>query len=298
MDLTKANILVVDDDPSIALLLETTLTLGGYHSVTAITDARWAAHTFLTMRPDLVLLDLHMPHIDGYELLQSLSMELPVGAPVPVLVLTGDLDVSAKRSALKAGAKDFVAKPFDETELTLRIKNLLETRFLQLTLIRENETLEERVRERTMELEAARSEALDHLALAAEFRDDATGEHAQRVGRVSALIARAMGQPDEVVTLLSRAAPLHDIGKIGIRDSILLKPGPLTKDEYREMQRHTHIGARILASSKARMFRKAKTAWAAASGGSRPVSGSMPGMPATPSIEVFIVPVTLMLTTA
>src|SRR5687768_3359669 len=248
MDLTKANILVVDDDPSIALLLETTLTLGGYHSVTAITDARWAAHTFLTMRPDLVLLDLHMPHIDGYELLQSLSMELPVGAPVPVLVLTGDLDVSAKRDALKAGAKDFVSKPFDETELMLRIKNLLETRFLQLTLIRENESLEERVRERTMELEAARSEALDHLALAAEFRDDATGEHAQRVGRVSALIARAMDQPEEVVSLLGRAAPLHDIGKIGIPDSILLKPGALTEDEFTLMRRHTHIGAQILSS--------------------------------------------------
>ena len=257
MDLTKAHILVVDDDPAIALMLETTLTLAGYHSVTAITDARWAAHTFLTIRPDLVLLDLHMPHLNGYELLQSLSMELPAGAPVPVLVLTGDLEVGAKREALKAGAKDFVSKPFDETELRLRIKNLLETRFLQLALIRENETLEERVRERTMELEAARSEALDHLALAAEFRDDATGEHAQRVGRIAALIARAMDLPDDVVTLLGRAAPLHDIGKIGIRDSILLKPGPLTKSEYKEMQRHTHIGARILASSKARMLQVA-----------------------------------------
>ena len=258
LHLDQARILVVDDDPSIALLLETTLQVAGYEQVTTVTDARWASHLFLTIQPDIVLLDLHMPHLDGFELLKSLSVELPSGAPVPVLVLTGDLDVAAKRKALSVGAKDFVGKPFDDTELLLRIKNLLENRFLQLALMTENETLEDRVRARTRELEAARSEALDHLALAAEFRDDATGEHAQRVGRVAALIARAMDQPEEVVSLLGRAAPLHDIGKIGIPDSILLKPGVLTEDEFTLMRRHTHIGAQILSSSKAKLFNVAR----------------------------------------
>jgi putative two-component system response regulator len=256
--LQNGRIMVVDDDPSIALLLETTLKIAGYEDVTTVTDPRWAAHLFLTTRPDLVLLDLHMPHLDGYELLESLSLEIPVGVPVPVLILTGDMDVSAKRKALAAGAKDFVAKPFDETELMLRIKNLLETRCLQLALLSENESLEDRVRARTVELEAARAEALDHLALASEFRDDATGEHAQRVGKVAAVIARAMGQPDEVVTLVEKAAPLHDIGKIGIPDSILLKPGALTEEEFRLMRRHTHIGAQILSSSRAKLFNVAR----------------------------------------
>src|SRR5688572_6012625 len=96
MHLDQARILVVDDDPSIALLLETTLQMAGYEQVTTVTDARWASHLFLTIRPDIVLLDLHMPHLDGFELLKSLSVELS-GAPVPVLVLTGDLDVAAKR---------------------------------------------------------------------------------------------------------------------------------------------------------------------------------------------------------
>ena len=257
IEVERAKILVVDDDPSIAMLLETTLQVAGYTSVTTITDARWASHMFLSIHPDLVLLDLHMPHIDGFDLLKNLSIEIPIGAPVPVLVLTGSIDVDSKRKALTAGAKDFVSKPFDETELMLRIKNLLETRFLQLALISENETLEDRVRERTADLEQARSEALDHLALAAEFRDDATGEHALRVGRIAAMVARAMGRSDGEVSMIGRAAPLHDIGKIGIRDSILLKPGPLTPLEYKEMQRHTHIGARILASSRARLLQVA-----------------------------------------
>jgi putative two-component system response regulator len=173
-------------------------------------------------------------------------------------MLTGDIAPETKRQALLAGAKDFVEKPFDNTELICRIKNLLETRLLQLELIVENETLEERVSTRTIELEEARREALEHLAVAAEFRDDMTGEHAKRVGLLASLIAKEMGQSEDVVGLLSRAAPLHDIGKIGIRDSILLKAAPLTKEEFEVMKRHTQIGGQILADSKVKVLQMAR----------------------------------------
>lgn len=256
--LDRARILVVDDDPTIGFLIQTALQVAGYRFVSVVTDAREATDRFRTVMPDLVVLDFHMPHMDGFSLLHRLTAEMPVDLPVPVLMLTADISPEVKREALLAGAKDFVEKPFDNTELLLRIRNLLETRLLQLELIVENETLEERVSSRTIELEHARREALEHLAVAAEFRDDMTGEHAKRVGRFAALIAQSMGQTEEVIALLARAAPLHDIGKIGIRDDILLKPGPLTAEEFELMKKHTQIGGQILADSKVRVLQMAR----------------------------------------
>jgi putative two-component system response regulator len=131
----------------------------------------------------------------------------------------------------------------------LRIKNLLEVRFLQLELRKQNLTLEQRVHERTEELNAARLDALERLAVAAEYRDDDTREHTRRVGRTSALIARALGFTEDEIELLRVAAPLHDIGKIGIPDGILLKPGRLTSEEFRRMQDHVGIGRSIVSGS-------------------------------------------------
>ncbi len=126
----------------------------------------------------------------------------------------------------------------------------METRYYYRELQGQNERLERKVRERTRDLERARIEILERLARAAEYRDDETGHHAQRVGHMSALIARTLTLPDEEVILLRRAAPLHDVGKIGIPDGILLKPGKLTPEEFDEMKKHTSIGAGILAGSR------------------------------------------------
>ena len=136
--------------------------------------------------------------------------------------------------------------------------NLLATRRLHLTLRRQNETLETRVRERTQSLEQARLEVIDPLALAAEYRDDDTNEHAQRVGRTAALLARELGVQDEQIELIRRAAPLHDIGKIGIPDAILLKRGRFTPSEIVLMQHHVEIGASILGGSRSPLLQLAE----------------------------------------
>jgi putative two-component system response regulator len=142
-----------------------------------------------------------------------------------------------------------LTKPFDPIEVELRIRNLLDTRRLQLALQRQNQTLEERVEARTHDLDLARLETLERLALAGEYRDDNTHEHAQRVGRTVALLAGSIGLDSVEVERLRRAAPLHDIGKIGIPDAILLKPARLDEHEYELMKAHTTIGHQILTGS-------------------------------------------------
>jgi len=181
--------------------------------------------------------------------LDRLSVHVREAAYVPVLMLGGHMSQSAKQRALSAGAKDFLGKPFDPLEAVLRIKNLLEARYLYLTLARQNDVLEEKVALRRAELEDAQLEILERLGRAAEFRDDDTMQHTQRVGAISAKIAATMGLPGDLVDTLRLAAPLHDIGKIGVPDNILLKLGKLTEGEYEIIKTHTDIGARILSGS-------------------------------------------------
>jgi putative two-component system response regulator len=174
------------------------------------------------------------------------------------LVLLAESTPSAKEEAILLGARDFIAKPVDPMEAVLRIRNLLEARFCNQQLQAQNEVLEARVRERTAELEEAQFEVLERLALAAEYRDDSTGQHTRRVGQLSALVARNLGFPGKQVALIRRAAPLHDVGKIGIPDHILLKAGKLTEGEYGQMKAHTFIGARILSESRFPLLEEAQ----------------------------------------
>jgi putative two-component system response regulator len=166
-----------------------------------------------------------------------------------VIVLTGDATPETVKEALSSGAKDFVGKPFEAIELVLRVENLLESRFAQLGLRNSNDVLELKVIARTKDLANAELATLQLLARAAEFRDDETGRHTQRVGALSAMLADTMGMPAADVEILRAAAPLHDIGKIGIPDHILLKPGRLTDTERVVMQRHSEIGAEILSAT-------------------------------------------------
>lgn len=256
--LRALRILVVDDDPNNVLLLKEVLGRAGYDRVDGTTDPSQIVGMFAAEDADLVLLDLHMPEIDGFELMRRLGPLTGDGKRVPMLALTADSSEETKRRALSAGARDFVGKPFNQTELLLRVHNLLQVRELQKQLQERNLALEDAVARRTGELEQARLEILARLALAAEYRDDATQQHAWRIGRTSAdLAARLRLDPDEV-EVINRAAPLHDIGKIGIPDAVLLKAGGLTSSERRRIQEHTTIGAEILSGSETPVLRTAE----------------------------------------
>ena len=245
----KSRILIVDDQRENVLLLERALRSAGYIQLSSLTDSRQVLTTFTEFQPDLIAMDLRMPNVDGYALLKQLRSRMPAGTFVPVLVLTADNSRKAKQDALALGAKDFLTKPIDVAEALLRIYNLLETRWLHVELQRHNESLEEKVRARTRDLEQAQLEILQRLALAAEYRDDCTGQHTRRVGELAALLARSIGLSDDHVEIIRHAAPLHDVGKIGIPDGILLKPSKLTDDEYIQIKRHTEIGKIILSGS-------------------------------------------------
>lgn len=248
--MTSARVLIVDDQPANLRLLERVLSRAGITDVVATTDGSEAVDLYRERRPDLVLLDLHMPGMDGFQVLATLAEASSDEAYLPVVVLTADISPEAKRRALAMGAKDFLVKPFDSTEVLLRINNLLETRRLHLQLRDHNRELERRVAERARQLEAARIEILERLAIAAEYRDDDTGEHIHRVARVSAMIAHVLGMSLQEVELIRRSSTLHDLGKIGVSDTILLKPGRLTPEEFEVVKAHTTIGAQILAGSE------------------------------------------------
>lgn len=246
----EERILIVDDQPTNILLLERILQVGQYTNVRSTTDPRVASSLYCEYQPDLILLDLWMPHLDGFAVIEQLRALIPPETYLPILMLTADVTPETKRKALAAGVKDFLTKPFDPVEVLLRVRNLLETRRLHCQLQYQNQELEAKVRERTRDLELAQYEILERLARAAEYRDDATGLHTQRVGELSGRLAAAIGLPASQVDLIRRAAPLHDVGKIGIPDRILLKPGRLQADEFAVMQQHTLIGARILGGSR------------------------------------------------
>jgi putative two-component system response regulator len=255
--LSSARILIVDDEKAYVQLLQRFLESAGYRDVRTTTDPHTVAGIVEVFDPDLILLDLRMPEMDGIGVMQQLE-PFTRAFYLPILVLTGDITEEAKRRSLSSGAKDFLNKPFDLTEVRLRIENLLETRFLHLELHHQNEQLEQRVRERTSELEEIRLEILERLSLAADYRDDATGRHTKRVSEMVALIAQELELPGDEIEHLRHAAALHDIGKIGIPDLVLLKPGELTPEEVALMKTHTTIGARVLSGSRSRLMQMAE----------------------------------------
>jgi putative two-component system response regulator len=154
--------------------------------------------------------------------------------------------------------RDFLTKPLDRIELVLRVRNLLDVKQLQDRLREHNADLEYEVAERTRELDHARLEMLAHLSLAGEFRDDATQQHAWRIGGICALLVGALGLPEQEAELIERAAPLHDLGKIGISDMILLKADKLTDEEFELVKTHARIGGEILAGSRSPLLRLAE----------------------------------------
>ncbi len=258
-DSTQARILIVDDEQGNVDVLSRMLKAAGYQTVVGTTDSTRTVPLLHEFKPDLILLDLTMPEMDGFAVLDQLAPLIPRDMYLPILILTGDIRFEARQRALSDGAKDFLLKPFDMTEVLLRIKNLLETRFLYLLLQEQNQTLESRVAARTRELEEARVEVLQRLSDAAEYRDDDTGQHTKRVAAIAVAIGRKIGLPGDTLDLLRWSSPLHDVGKIGIPDGVLLKPGRLTDGEMEVMKSHTTIGARILMGGRSPLVQMAES---------------------------------------
>jgi putative two-component system response regulator len=247
--LHQARILMVDDEKPNLDLLRRILETAGFSNVRSTTDPCEALSLCEEWDPDILLLDILMPVMDGFTILERLNEKNGDQGYLPVLVLTSDQSSDTRRRALSSGARDFLNKPLSPSDVRLRVRNLLETRFLHIELQERNRDLEERVRQRTTELERARYEILRRLARAAEYRDDNTGDHTRRVGETSAAIARAYGVGMDEVELIRRIAPLHDVGKIAIPDSILLYPGPLDEEQRGVMRTHTVIGGDMLGGS-------------------------------------------------
>lgn len=238
-EILNCRIMVIDDDPMSVAIMEEMLEERGFNTVTSITDPRLAVEKYAAFTPDLVLLDLNMPHLDGFAVMERLKK---IDNHLPILVLTADDDRKARVKALTNGAKDYICKPFDEAETFTRICNMLEVRLL-------NNKLEEKVNERTRELHDTRLDIIRRLSLAAEYRDDDTGEHIVRMSRMCARLGKKVGLSDEEVDTLLSASPMHDVGKIGISDNLLLKPAKLTFEEFEIMKTHTTIGGHILGGS-------------------------------------------------
>ncbi len=264
MEVQSASILIVDDEEVNVLLLQRLLEKGGYNRLTGTTDPGEAIRLYHEHKFDLVLLDLNMPKIDGFGVMEQIKPDAEEGY-LPVLVLTALADRDTRLRALKAGAKDYLTKPFDNIELLNRIHNMLEVRLLHNQVRKQKDILEEKVRERTRELcEKAeelletRLEIIRRLGRAAEYRDNETGLHIIRMSKYSQLIGKAAGMSDSDAELVLNASPMHDIGKIGIPDSILLKPGKLDAEEWTIMQTHAAIGAEILSGHPSDLMEMAR----------------------------------------
>jgi putative two-component system response regulator len=245
---TAAKIVVVDDEPINLMVVEKYLTTAGYAHVVVTSDARAALDLIGRENPDVLLLDIVMPGVGGLEILQRLRAE-PRLARLPVLILTAVDDREVKTTALNLGATDFLTKPVDPTDLLPRIRNAISIKTYQDHLAIEAQELKLQVQRRTAELAASRLEVIHCLGRAAEFRDNDTGMHVIRVGHYAALIAQRLGLDEPQVELLQHAAPLHDLGKIGIPDAILLKQGKLDPQEFEFMKRHCEFGIRIVEES-------------------------------------------------
>lgn len=267
----KGRILVVDDESTMRRLLEKLLRMEGY-DVSLASSGEQALTDLFKHGADTVLLDMRMPGMTGLEVCRQIRSH-PRTLHTPVVFITAVNDRELRRRGMEAGADDFLSKPFDEVELLARIRNSVRVRRYYDNLEQQREQLEQAVRERTaalneaiakltqsqVDLRASQEETIYRLSRAAEFRDDETGQHLQRMSRYCQLIGRRIGLDEATCELLRIASPMHDVGKLGIPDRILLKPGRLTPEEFAVMKGHAEIGYRILVGSDATPLKMAAT---------------------------------------
>ena len=246
-DIHSAKILIVDDQPANVKLLEYMLRGSGYTAVSSTMDARTVGELYRCHRYDAIVLDLNMPYMTGFQVMEALK-EIETEGYLPVLVVTAE--PAHKLRALEAGAKDFVSKPFDHVEVLTRIHNLLEVRLLHKELHNYNDVLAQRVQERTADLRDSYRETVFTMTCAAEYKDEDTGQHIHRISFYCRELAEKLGMDPVFCEEIFYGSPMHDIGKLAIPDHILLKPDPFTPAEWEIMKAHAVLGAQILAEKK------------------------------------------------
>jgi putative two-component system response regulator len=241
-DIKPAHILIVDDEPTITRLVAQRLTGKGYDCDTCVSAAeaieRIAAGEFA-----LVVSDINMPGMSGIELLAAVKKSRP---EIAFIMLTGIDDHATAIRSLELGAFGYIVKPFEANELYINVSSALRRRELELERDQYEERLEHDVRARTAEIRDTQEQIIMRLVTASGFRDEETGAHIRRLGEYAAVLARAAGWDGRASEEIRLAAPMHDIGKLGVADSILKKPGKLSPEEFDQMKEHTLIGARIL----------------------------------------------------
>lgn len=244
-EIRNRRVMIIDDEELVIRVVRRFLSADGYSQFVTLTDPREAWDKIESEQPDVVLLDINMPHITGLELLEKRKREQKFEL-IPFIVLSANSETETKREALIRGATDFLSKPVDSSELVLRVQNALTIKRHYDHLNNYAQELAEQVRERTRMLERSCEQVIHCLARAAEFRDNETGEHVIRVGKYSAVIAEQLGFSAEYCHRIELAAQLHDVGKIGIPDAILLNPNKLSSEEFEIMKTHCALGTSIM----------------------------------------------------
>ncbi len=261
MNHKHALLIVEDQKENIDILIET---LQDRYEIYVSTNGDSVMQMLPNIKVDLILLDIMMPEKDGYEVCAEIK-EDPKFKDIPVIFLTGQDNLEDKKRGFDLGAVDYITKPFSVDEVKVRINAQIIQNESKLIVARENELLLKEVDKKEVLLENAYNnlehaylETIERLSRAAEYRDDETGNHVKRVGKYSAIIAQKLGFSQGLVHAIEHAAPLHDIGKIGIPESILLKPGKLDPEEWQVMKTHTTIGKEILHNSSSNIINLAE----------------------------------------
>lgn len=254
-------IFIADDDPANRLVLSRLIESLGYSAATAADGCELLARVEEEI-PSLILLDMTMPCLTGVEALQRLKQGEGTRG-IPVIIVTGEHSREERLEAIHLGASDFLRKPIDLDELGLRLRNVLDLSESRRIIEQRNVVLEERVQRNVQELkekneelllavratDAGYRETIFRLTLAAEYRDENTGDHVQRISHFASEMAGLLGMDSTFCNVLHEAASMHDVGKVGIPDSILMKPSSLTPEERKIIENHTIIGATILKGS-------------------------------------------------
>jgi putative two-component system response regulator len=241
-------IVIVDNDKAQLGVLKKLVSKAPGCQPQAFSDAMEALTWCRENEPDVVIVDYALEGMNGLQFLRAFRAMYSRDA-VPMLIMTAAGDSQVRFEALKDGANDYLTKPFDNLEFSVRTRNQLTARQYHRTMLERNAWLEQEVAKATREIHERERETLSRVSMAAEFRDPETGAHIQRMAQYSRLIAKSLGLPSIEQALIADAAPLHDVGKIGIPDAILLKPGKLTAQEFEVMKQHASFGHELLSGS-------------------------------------------------